>query len=169
MRVLSDFLSSCLLGCLLLSACVSDNHAVSFKSGGTTQTFADGAQAGKNFPLPLYPNAQTAGEVAAKGDGDEGSYFLMLSSRDSVDKINNFYNNKLKADGWNVKQNAFNSQLLQLNAQKPGYEASVQISGGDKQTSITLSFNKAIEGVPKMTGQGQGQGSMPDKLNPPTD
>jgi hypothetical protein len=165
MRVLPSFLCTGLVGCVLLTACGQDNHEVSFKSGGMTHTFADGKAAGKDFPLPLYPNAQTAGAVAAKGDGDEDSDFMMLSSTDPVDKISSFYNDKLKEAGWTVKQNAFTPQLLQLNAKKPGYEASVQISSDDKQSSITLSFSKETAGTPKMTGQV----FTPDKLNPPTD
>jgi hypothetical protein len=148
---------------IALGGCTSTDE-VSFKSGGMTHTFMQGDAATKGFPLPLYPGAKSIGANAASGDADD-EHFMMLTSADPVEKVSTFYQDKLKADGWTVSKNMVMPQLVKLDGEKQGYEASALISSDDKQTSISLSYSKAMQGTPKILGQE----FTPDKLNPPTD
>lgn len=151
------------LAATVLSSCGSDKQ-VSYNSGGVTQTFSDSDAASNNFPLPLYPNAKPAGAVDAK-DGSEDNHFMMLTSDDSIEKVRDFYTQKLQADGWTVEPNSFGGGLTKLDAHKKGLEASVMLAVDNKQTSISLTVSNAEEGAPKLIGQP----FTPDKMNPPTD
>lgn len=148
----------------MLAAC-SKSSEVSFQSGGVTHTFAEGGDATKQgFILPIYPGAKASGGVEAK-DSSESSHFLLLNSTDPVAKISEYYQNELKKQGWQVTQQQMLPALVNIGAKKEELEASVMISGEDKNTSITLSVSRAPEGTPAVTDQV----FTPDKLNPPTD
>lgn len=149
----------------LLTACGGSDKAVSFDSGGVKQTFTQG-EAVHDFPLPIYPKAKTTGSVESKGDGDENSKFLMLTSDDGTEPISRFYQDSLKKDGWTVSQNSVLPSLVKIDAKKNDLEASVMISAGEgEKTSISLSLNKESKDATKMPVGN----FIPDKMNPPTD
>lgn len=80
----------------MISGCSNDG-AVSFNSGGMTQSFAEGKDSvPKDFILPVYPGATATGSVSADGNDQEQSKFLMLSSTDSLDKVSEYYQSSLK-------------------------------------------------------------------------
>ena len=152
-------------GSALLTGCGSNEKQVSFNSGGVTHTFTEGKSV-HDFPIPIYPKAQATGSVEAKGDADENSKFLMLTSDDKVDPISKFYQDKLKEDGWTVSQNSVLPSLVNIAAKKNDMEASVMVSAQDGQkTSISLSISKESKEATKMPVGN----FVPDKMNPPTD
>lgn len=150
-----------------LSGCGSNEKEVTFKSGGITQTFTDGTSTKtQDFPLPIYPNAKPTGEVQASNDGDENSKFLMLASNDKVEDITNFYDSKLKSDGWTVNTKLKEPQLVNLSATKNDLDASVMVSAdADGKATISIAISKQSNDAPKATGKV----FTPDNLNPPTD
>ncbi len=160
----SLFLSLSLIS-TAVSSCSSPEQ-VSYQSGGMTQTFVAGKDAGKgNFLLPVYPNAKASGEVSAKG-GDEQNSFMILASSDPVDKIAEFYKAELKKDGWTVSQQQMLPELVNLTAKKDKLDGSVMLSSDGKgNTSINLSVSVEPEGTPQLSTED----FIPDKLNPPTD
>jgi hypothetical protein len=155
------------LTALALCSCGGNEKEVVFQSGGMTHTFTTGnATDTKNFPLPIYPNAKASGEVQAKGDPEDNSKFLLLSSADKVDQVSEFYNSQLKAQGWEVNETVKQPTLVNLGAHKNDIEASVMISeDADGKTTISLAVSNETKGTPKMSDQV----FTPDKLNPPTD
>jgi hypothetical protein len=150
-----------------LSGCGNNEKEVSFKSGGVTHTFSEGEAAKTpSFPLPLYPNAQASGSVTAKGDGDENSSFMILSSIDPIEKVSTFYTDKLKSDGWTVNATTTMPKMVNISASKNDVEGNVMLGVDDaSKTTITLAVSKESSTPTKVTNETY----TPDKLNPPTD
>jgi hypothetical protein len=150
-----------------LSSCGNNEKEVSFKSGGVTHTFSEGdAAKSSNFPLPLYPKATPTGSVTAKGDGDENSSFMILTSPDTLDAVSTFYSDKLKADGWTVNVTTKMPTMVNISASKKDVEGNVMLGIDDaNKTTITLAVSKESS-TPTKVGTGT---YTPDKLNPPTD
>lgn len=155
-----------LLSILLITSCSSNQEEVSYQSGGMTQTFVAGKDAGgKQFLLPIYPNAKPSGEVQAKSEEEQNS-FMMLSSTDPVSKIAEYYKTELKNNGWTIGQQQMLPELVNINAKKDKLEGSIMVSSdGKDKTSISLSVNVEPEGTPEVSKDD----FTPDKLNPPTD
>jgi hypothetical protein len=150
-----------------LTSCGNNEKEVSFKSDGVTHTFSEGdAAKSSNFPLPLYPNAKPTGAVSAKGDGDENSSFMILTSSDKLEAVSSFYSDKLKADGWTVNVTTTMPKLVNISASKKDTEANVMLGVDEaSKTTITLAVSKESSTPTKVT-----KGDYtPDKLNPPTD
>jgi hypothetical protein len=131
-----------------------------------THTFAEGQSTKTaNFPLPIYPNASPSGSVTTKGEGDDHSSFMMLSSADQLNKVSDFYAQKLKEDGWTVNATTNMPKMVNISASKKDLEANVMLGTDADKTTITLAVSKEPEGIPKVTDENY----TPDKLNPPTD
>jgi hypothetical protein len=150
---------------MMLAACTSASQ-VSYQSGGMTQTFTAGKEAGKqDFLLPIYPNATATGEVQAASKEDQNS-FRMLTSDDPVNKISEFYLAELKKNGWKVNQQSVLPTLVNISAKKEKLDGSIMISGDEhNKTSINLSVSVEAEGTPEVSKDS----FSPDKINPPTD
>jgi hypothetical protein len=146
-------------------------ESVTFKSNGTTETFTQGQAAlSTSCPLPVYPGAKAAGSKVSEGDAKENDAVLMLRSKDSVDKVGQFYEQRLKTDGWKVESNtALPGNVINLSASKGDLEGNVMLAKDqDGQTSINLEVSHAAEGQPGKVFTNT-QTLSPDKLNPPTD
>lgn len=155
---------------LTLSSC-GNQKEVSFKSGGMTQTFAEGQDAiPKDFPLPIYPGATTSGSVSAGGEDQEHSQFLMLSSNDSMDKISEFYQGQLKDKGWEIDKVDTSPKLVSIDAHKDKLQANAELvedSDSDK-TTISLQVSQQSDN-PKEDSEAAAENFKPDKVTPPTD
>ncbi|MBS2002563.1 MAG: hypothetical protein U0103_07955 [Candidatus Obscuribacterales bacterium] len=155
---------------LSLSSC-GNQKEVSFKSGGMTQTFAEGQDAiPKDFPLPIYPGATTSGSVSAGGEDQEHSQFLMLSSNDSMDKISEFYQGQLKDKGWEIDKVDTSPKLVSIDAHKDKLQANAELvedSDSDK-TTISLQVSQQSDN-PKEDSEAAAENFKPDKVTPPTD
>lgn len=150
----------------LLSGC-GESKEVSFNSGGVKQTFAAGKDAtpDSSFPLPIYPAAKTTGTVAAQGDADDNSKFLMLSSHDTVSQIGDFYEAQMKKDGWNIVTLNTLPSMVNISAEKDMMESSVMVTNDGEVSCIKLQVGNKVEGIPAPS-------TAPvviDKMNPPTD
>jgi len=131
-----------------------------------THTFAEGSESKiKDFPLPIYPNAQPTGSVTAQGDDQENSSFMMLSSADSLSQVGDFYSQKLQEDGWTIHATTRMPKMVNISATRKDMEANVMVGLDSEKTTITLAVSKELEGVPKVSDEPY----TPDKLNPPTD
>jgi hypothetical protein len=158
-----------LLVATLCTACSSDNGEVSFKSGGITHTFSEGpGSIPKGFPLPLYPNSTTTGSVSADGGSDsERSKFLMLASKDSVEKVSRYYLDELKSSGWKVESPQSSGKLINLSASQADMEANIMVSGEAGKTTISLSVSRIADGSdPQPEDSAHYE---PNKVTPPTD
>jgi hypothetical protein len=153
----------------LLAGCGQNASEISFKSGGMTHTFAEGKGAvPKDFPLPVYPNSTTTGSVSAEGgSNDERAKFLLLASKDPVDQVSKYYADELKAGGWKLEGEQKTGNLVNLSASQGAIEANVMVSGGEGNTTISLSVSKNTDGAPAQSGDAQN--FEPNKLTPPTD
>ncbi len=144
---------------------------VSFKSGGMTQTFAEGKDAiPKDFALPIYPGATTSGSVSAGGEDQEQSQFLMLSSNDPMDKISQFYQDQLKDKGWEIDKVDTGPKLVSIDAHKDKLQANAELaedSDSDK-TTVSLQVSR-ISDNPKDDSETAAENFKPDKVTPPTD
>jgi hypothetical protein len=151
---------------LILSAC-GPAKEVTFKSGGMTHTFAEGKNAiPKDFPLPIYTGASPTGSVSAEGNEEEQSKFLMLSSPDPVDKISDFYQNELKARGWEITNVQTLPRIVSISAQQKDMDGNVMITDDGGKTTISLSVGKTGSEKPDET---ENENFSPNKVTPPTD
>lgn len=154
---------------VLLAACGTQEKQVSYQSGGMTQTFAEGQNAvPKDFSLPVYPNATPTGSVSADGNSQEQSQFLMLSTTDSIDKVSDFYQDKLKDAGWTIDKVDTDPKIININAHKDKLEANVIIADDSGKTTISVSSAKTGD-TSKEDAQSKSDDFSPNKLNPPTD
>lgn len=156
------------LAAVALHGCSSGSGEVSFKSGGMTHTFAEGkGSIPRDFPLPVYPNATTTGSVSAEGgSGDEQSRFLMLATKDPLEKVSSYYDSALIAAGWKIEGRQSSGSLINLSASRGDLEANVMVSGESGKTTISLSVSKAFSGGAPDAGNGNYE---PNKVTPPTD
>lgn len=166
-------ISSRIAGCIsvvmtvfCLSACGGGDKQVSIQSGGMTHTFAEGDNSvPPDFPLPLYPEAKPTGSVsAATANASEDSKFLILASKDPMDKVGDFYQGKLKDDGWTVLNVQTLPKLTNISANKDQLDANVMLSSDGKQTTISLSVCRAAEDQTTSTDN-----EAPNKTVPATD
>lgn len=132
---------------LSLSGCSEPQKVVSFKAGGMTHSFAEGNDSvPKDFPLPVYPGATATGSISAEGQGDEQSKFSMLSSKDDIHKVSDYYQQELKGKGWTVDDVQPSDNLISITAHSKDLQANVMLSADeDKQTTISLSVSKSSD------------------------
>lgn len=152
---------------LMNTGCSSDKQ-VSYKSGGMTHTFAEGKESiPKDFQLPLYPGATPTGSVAAEGDSEEQSKYVILSTKDSMDKVNDFYQDEMKKAGWSIDNIQNMPKLISISGNKKGLDANVMIADDAGKTTISLQLNKASE--TKKEDEEPAENFSPNKVTPPTD
>jgi len=151
-----------------LTAC-GNQQEVSFKSGGMTHTFAQGAAAvPKDFDKLVYPEALTTGSVSAEGDNDqEQSKFLMLTSNDQSEGISKWYQDQLKASGWSVDKVEDEQKIVSISGHKADQEMNVMIEREGSKTNISLSIGKQLESATEEKDASESY--TPDKVTPPTD
>jgi hypothetical protein len=161
-----------------LTSC-GNQQEVSFKSGGMTQTFAQGKAAiPKEFDKLVYPEAATTGSVSADGDNEEQSKFLMLTSKDSAETVSKWYQDQLKSAEWKVdKVENPSPNQVSIYGHKADLDMNVMISEeGQKEsgakdegqkTVISLSIGKLPDGA--MDTKEPTENYTPDKVTPPTD
>lgn len=156
---------------LMLSGCSSsDNNSVSFNSGGMTHKMAEGKDSvPKDFVLPVYPGATATGSVSADGMDQEQSKFLMLSTADSLDKVNEYYQSALKDKGWTIdKVDADQPKIVSITAHSKDMEGNIFLADDNGKTTINLSAGKSGD-TSKEDAESQSENYSPDKTNPPTD
>lgn len=152
---------------ILLCSC-SNAKEVSFKSGGVTQTFAQGKEAvSTDFENYIYPDATTSGSVSAEGDNDEQSKFLMLSSKSPIESISKWYQDKLKIESWKIVNKQEQPKLISITGSKNNTELSVMITGDNDNTSISLSLSKQVDS--NYNDDSNRENFVPNKDTPPTD
>ena len=112
---------------------------------GEDVRFAGGEQAvalSANFPtdVAVYPKA-TVVMVAVKDDEAK----VMAKTADPLQKVKEFYDEKLKSDGWGSLTTIGESPPLMLEGTKKGRTLLVLLSGGtDGRTLITLTVSKDL-------------------------
>lgn len=166
--------SALVISSLLLSACASEKE-VTYTSAGVSQTIKHGQIAAKsNFPIPLYPGAKSFGAIDSKDDSNsDNSQFLMLSSKDRLEDVAEFYKAKLSEDGWKLEKSTSSENIINLSSKKEKLEANVMISKvsdkeGVPETSISLSIAPTDEALTSQPAKEDGN-FQPDKFNPPGD
>ena len=114
----------------------------------------------------MYPTATVTGSVSAEGGSDdEHSRFLMLTSKDTVEKVRKYYIEQLKAGNWQLGSEQSSGSLINLTATQKDLEANVMVSGDGQKTTISLSVNKATNSTPVPDSSNY----QPNKVTPPTD
>jgi hypothetical protein len=152
----------------ILASCANQKE-VTYTSGGMTHTISEGKDAvPKNFPLPLYPDATTSGSVSADGQDQEQSQFLMLSTADSLDKVSEFYQSKLKDSGWQLDKVDAGDKLVSIDAHKDKVQANASLVDDGGKTTISLQLSR-ISDNPKDESEAAAENYKPDKVTPPTD
>ncbi len=100
---------------------------------------------GENVPLPedfpkdvaIYPKAA----VVMSMTGDKGKQ-VTLKTADSVQKVEAFYKERLKADGWEIKGSMNMPQLTMLSGLKEYHTLTISITSDSGETMITISLGE---------------------------
>jgi|GEM_PF-3717261 len=149
----------------VLAGCAPQDQ-VSFDSGGLKQTISEGHKAvDGQFPLPIYPGAKPSGSVAGETQGLERSEFLMVSTRDDLEKVSLYYRTELKKQGWQMDRIDTIGQSVNFACHKGRTEGSVLINGDGKQTILTLQAGRLMGQI----NPPKDENFVPDKFIPPTD
>jgi hypothetical protein len=145
-----------------------NDKPVTYNSSGMTQTWSEGKQSvPKDFQLPLYPGATATGSISAEGDREEQAKFVILNTTDSIDKVNDFYQEELKKSGWSIDNIQNMGKLISISVNQKGIDGNVNISDDSGKTTISLELNKATE--TKKEDEEPAENFAPDKVTPPTD
>ncbi len=163
------FIRSLALLVLVSSICAcSNSKQVVFKSGGLVETSTEGKTAiPKEFENYVFPDATTSGSVAAEGDNQEQSKFLMLSSKSSLDIVSKWYREKLKSDQWKITNILDQAKLISITGRKNNTELNVMLTEDNNATSISLSFAEQLDNVEN--DENNHENFTPNKDVPPTD
>lgn len=157
-----------ILFCLYATGACSNQGEVSFKSGGTTQTFAEGKTAvPKEFEPLVYPQSVTTGSVSADADNQEQAKFLMLTSTNSPETIGKWYQDQLAKQNWKVDKVQDMSKLISITGHKDDTEVNVMIAEDGGKTTISLQAGKQGDNV--NDDKEPAENYVPDKATPPTD
>jgi hypothetical protein len=105
-----------------------------------------------DFPkdFPIYPGASVT--TSASQPGESAGNWLTLTSSDTVDQINAFYNSNLKANGWTANSNGSSNGVTSWTVSKGVRSGSVLIQrqNGESQTSIIIVLGQGTP-VPSAT------------------
>lgn len=150
-----------------ICGCSNQDH-VSFKSGGTTQTFVEGKTAvPKEFETLVYPQSTPTGSVSADADNQEQAKFLMLSSTNSAETISKWYEHELASQNWKVDKVQDMAKLISITGHKENTEVNVMIAEDGGKTTISLQAGKQGDNV--NDDKEPAENYTPDKVTPPTD
>jgi len=150
----------------LLSAC-SNQKEVSYKSGGMTQTFAEGKDSvPKDLSNLIFDKATPTGSVSGQ-DSKEESKFVMLSTSAPTEEVSQWYQDTLKKQGWEIENIQEQEKVVSIAGKKKDMDVNVMITEDDGKTTISLSESKSGEG--QQPEEQPDENYTPDKVTPPTD
>lgn len=104
--------------------------------GGKIQIAGEGsASLPEGFPesVPVYPGAKIMASVKGKD-----SMMVTLTTADASKKVADFYNEKLKANGWTIEVTADIDGGHVVSAKKDALECNAAMNRSEDQTTITL-------------------------------
>jgi hypothetical protein len=156
-----------ILSASTLAGCGAQGE-VSYKSGGTTETFAEGNKAvPKEFQTLVYPKATTTGSVSADGENEEQSKFLILTVSAPIEAISKWYQQELSRQNWKVDKVQDMPKLVSITGHKEDTEVNVMIAEEGSKTTISLQAGKQGDNV--NDDKEPLENYAPDKVTPPTD
>lgn len=121
-----------------------DRVTIETDDGASTIAGGEGVLV-EEFPddFPLYDDAELETSTLFSEGGREQIYVL-LSTRDSVDDVYDWYKSKLEPAGWklkdDVKMTTGDSELAQLVVESGDREAALMISAGASGTEIVINL-----------------------------
>lgn len=159
----------CVIACstIVLASCAGSDKNATFKSGGMTQTFAEGKDSvPKDLTELVYPGSTPSGSVSAEDDAKEMSRYMILSSADSMDQIGNWYQDKLKAQGWEIDNTQTMPKLISISGHMKDVELNVNISDDGGKTTISVQSGRSVDAP---ADEESIENFTPNKVTPPTD
>lgn len=115
----------------------NDSVKISGKSEGEEYSFSTGndAEIPKNFPkdIPVYKPSKTMGGAAV-----EEGFSVMLTTKDSMDKVASFYKEKMKGSGWSEEFSMDMGGQTVLVFEKDGRSLNIAAMPLGGETRITL-------------------------------
>lgn len=157
----------CLSFSIILTSCAGQDKNATFKSGGMTQTFAEGKDSiPKDLSELVYPGATPTGSVSAEDDAKEMSRYMILSSNDSMDQIGNWYQEKLKAQGWEIDSTQTMPKLISISGHLKDVEVNVTVADDGGKTTISLQQGRSVDAP---ADEETIENFTPNKVTPPTD
>ena len=128
MNFACGFLDRCLESHIDASA--DRNHAVIQVAGGES-----GVALPEGFPndVPIYAGAKVNTSAKSKDN-----MTAVLTTTDQVKKVMDFYGERLKANGWDIKTTMNTEDGGMVMATKGKSTCTVYVGRGDKQTTVSL-------------------------------
>ncbi len=116
---------------------------------GEQATFTAGAGASKNLPawVPVYPGGTAEGSYDATSGGERSAAFTVKTA-DSIPKVLDFYESRLKTAGFTAEKSTFESNGTVATGTVTGTSAdqkrtvNVMVSTADGQTSALVAFTE---------------------------
>jgi len=137
---------------LILSISACNNGEVSYKSGGMQQTSQSGTGSVPNDLKSLvYPGATASGAQTALEDSKDAtdySKYLQLSSSDSIEEVSQWYENKLKKEGWNIEKNEQMAKTICIEGRMKEAEISITVADDAGKTNIIVSKSASSGAIP---------------------
>lgn len=109
------------------------------------------------FPkdFPIYPGAKPAGTMSGADKKQEVGFWLMLTTKDAVEKVDAYYQKELKANGWTAGQSFAVKGSSTVTVSKGDLAGSVTIAGDEKtkETSIVILLGSSTDKTKPQTGK----------------
>lgn len=166
------FLSSAvtiLIACVSVSlaSCSAQDKNATFKSGGMTQTFAEGKDSiPKDLSELVYPGSTPTGSVTAEDDAKEMSKYMLLSSSDSIEQVGNWYQEKLQKQGWAIDSTQTMPKIISISGHLKDVEINVTVGDDGGKTTISLQQGRSVDAP---ADEESIENFTPNQVTPPTD
>lgn len=99
-----------------------------------------------NFPksFPIYPGSKVAGTMSGNNEGNKKGFWITLTTGDSLQKVVDFYQSKLKENGWSVKttMQVGDSAIYEVQQNQLGGSVTIARGKSDKETSIMIGLGE---------------------------
>lgn len=121
----------------------NDGKKISFDGKEGKFSYSAEGELPADFPsdFPLYPGAKLTSSWSTSGDDGKG-ISVVWETGDSVDKVRNFYKEKLSSQGWKIDSEFAQEQMQTLSFEKDKVSGFVGLAKTDGKLtiSVTLGF-----------------------------
>ena len=119
----------------------TDSGSVTVKGeDGTTTTFSTKLASGFPSDIPVYAGSTVRASAAGTTDSDNVGNYASLSTTDSMEKVQAFYDAELTANGWTKEDSITLGTIIPYIASKGDRKLAVTLTPYDKEGQVLISL-----------------------------
>ncbi|MDX2105717.1 MAG: hypothetical protein SFY67_04870 [Candidatus Melainabacteria bacterium] len=135
-----------LLATLVFFAGCTNQKKVTYDSSGMTTTFSEDKNGVPGDLKPfIYPEAKLAGVSSAQDKEGEEAKYLSMTSKDSMEKVTEWYTNALKSNGYTIDDDDEQPRSVNISGHKDKVEINITMAEEGEKTTISVSQGKSVD------------------------